>query len=270
MKTRLIALLATALLCACAPQPVRNPLAEWVTSPNHDERRPVAIVIHATEQNGVERSLNTLRTQNRGGPVSSHYLIGRNGDLYQLVSDERRAWHAGAGRWGTLTDLNSTSIGIELDNDGGAAFPPEQIDALLRLLDDLCTRLRIPRHQIIAHADMAPTRKRDPNVLFPWKTLADAGFGAWPAEDAPPAPEGFDVWLAMAAFGYPLDDPHAALRAFQRRFRGIEAALKPDAGQQPDAEDARILHALTRSLLPTTPAAHENGFEALPEKSGAL
>lgn len=268
MKTHFIALLAAVLLCACAPQPMRNPLADWVPSPNHDERRPVAIVIHATEQNGVERSLNTLRTRNRGGPVSSHYLIGRNGSLYQLVADERRAWHAGAGRWGTLTDLNSTSIGIELDNDGGAEFPPEQIDTLLRLLDDLCTRLRIPRHQIIAHADMAPTRKRDPNVLFPWRTLAAAGFGKWPAEDAPPAPEGFDAWLAMAAFGYPLDDPQAALRAFQRRFRGIEATLPPVVGQMPDAEDARILHALTRSLLPAMSATHESGFETLPAQSG--
>lgn len=248
MKARLVALLATALLCACTAQPARNPLAEWVPSPNHDERRPVLIVIHATEQNGVERSLHTLRTQNRGGPVSAHYLIGRGGSLHQLVADERRAWHAGAGRWGTITDLNSTSIGIELDNNGGADFPPAQIDTLLRLLDDLCTRLRIPRHQIIAHYDMAPMRKRDPNVLFPWKALADAGFGPWPEDDAPPAPEGFDAWLALAAFGYPLDDPQAALRAFQRRFRGIESVLPPDATQAPDAEDARILHALTRHL----------------------
>ncbi len=254
MKIRLIALLAAFLLCACAPQPVRNPLAAWVPSPNHDERRPVVIVIHATEQNGVERSLHTLRTRNRGGPVSAHYLVGRDGGLYQLVPDERRAWHAGAGRWGTITDLNSASIGIELDNDGIADFPPAQIDALLRLLDDLCTRLRIPRHQIVAHADMAPTRKRDPNVLFPWKTLAEAGFGAWPEDDAPPAPEGFDAWLALAAFGYPLDDPQAALRAFQRRFRGIEAPLPPDARQSPDAEDARILHALTRHLRPMVPS----------------
>lgn len=250
MKTRILALLITALLCACAPQQARNPLAEWVPSPNHDERRPVIIVIHATEQNSVERSLHTLRTQNRGGPVSSHYLIGRDGALYQLVADERRAWHAGAGRWGTLTDLNSTSIGIELDNDGGAAFPAAQIDTLLRLLDDLCTRLRIPRHQVIAHYEMAPTRKRDPNASFPWKTLAEAGFGRWPAADSPAAPEGFDAWLALAALGYPMDDPQAALRAFQRRFRGLEASLPPDTAQIPDAEDARILHALTQHLRP--------------------
>ncbi|MCX7563845.1 N-acetylmuramoyl-L-alanine amidase [Xanthomonadaceae bacterium XH05] len=251
MKTPCILLVLTALLCACTSQPARNPLAQWVPSPNQDERRPVIIVIHATEQDSVQRSLDTLRTQNRGGPVSSHYLAGRDGSLYQLVADERRAWHAGGGRWGAITDLNSASIGIELDNNGDADFPPAQIETLIRLLDDLCTRLRIPRHQIIAHHDMAPTRKRDPNARFPWKTLAEAGFGVWPEDDAAPAPDGFDAWLALAAFGYPMDDPQAALRAFQRRFRGIETPLQPDLPWiEPDAQDARILHALTRHLRP--------------------
>lgn len=244
-----------ALLGACVPVPTRNPMAEWVPSRNYDMRRPVIIVIHATEQDGVERSLRTLRGENSGGPVSAHYLVGRDGSLYQLVSDERRAWHAGGGRWGTITDLNSASIGIELDNNGGADFPHAQIETLLRLLDDLCTRLYIPRSQVIAHADMAPTRKRDPNARFPWKTLADAGFGIWPATDAPPAPDGFDPWLALAALGYPLDHPQAALRAFQRRFRGIETPLQADLPVlAPDAEDARILYALTRPLRPADSA----------------
>lgn len=244
---RLLPLLILFALCACAPLPARNPMAEWVPSPNEEARRPVIIVIHATEQNGVARSLHTLRTENRGGPVSAHYLVGRDGSLYQLVADERRAWHAGSGRWGTITDLNSASIGIELDNDGGADFPQAQIETLIRLLDDLCTRLSIPRSQIIAHADLAPTRKRDPNVRFPWRTLAMEGFGRWPAEDAPPAPEGFDFWLAMAAFGYSLDDPDAALRAFRRRFRGMESDPSPQ-----DAEDARILNALVQPLVRTS------------------
>ncbi|MCB1568867.1 MAG: N-acetylmuramoyl-L-alanine amidase [Xanthomonadales bacterium] len=241
------------LLLACSAAPSRNPLAQWEPSANHDARRPIAIVIHATEQGSVAQSLHTLRTANSGGPVSAHYLIGREGDLYQLVADERRAWHAGGGRWGTITDLNSASIGIELDNDGTADFPPAQIDALLRLLDDLCTRLYIPRHQIIAHADMAPTRKRDPSARFPWQQLAEAGFGLWPSPDAPAAPAGFDAWLALAAIGYPLEDPQAALRAFRRHFRGIETPL--DAALPaltPDAEDARILYALTLRLRPNS------------------
>lgn len=246
---RLLAPLALLSLAACAPLPARNPMAHWVPSPNEEPRRAVIIVLHATEQEGVPRSLHTLRTGNSGGPVSAHYLLGRDGDLYQLVADERRAWHAGGGRWGTITDLNSASIGIELDNDGSADFPPVQIERLIGLLEDLCTRLSIPRSQVIAHADLAPTRRRDPGPRFPWRALAEAGFGPWPPDDAAPAPEGFDPWLAMAAFGYSLADRDAALGAFRRRFRGIEGDASP-----PGAEDARILNALIQPLRsPSTP-----------------
>ncbi|MCL1635833.1 N-acetylmuramoyl-L-alanine amidase [Luteimonas sp. SX5] len=240
MRARSLAiLLLTALLAACFHAPPRNPMAQWVPSPNHEPRRPILIVLHATEQDGVQESLDTLRTGNSGGPVSAHYLLGRDGGLYQLVSDDLRAWHAGPGRWGTITDVNSVSIGIELDNDGESPFPPEQIAGLLRLLDDLCERHGIPRTQIVAHADFAPTRKRDPGRLFPWKQLADAGFGRWPDADAGDPPAGFDPWLALQLVGYPLDDRAATVRAFHRHFRGIETDVLDD-------EDLRILHALTR------------------------
>lgn len=232
-------LLPILLLAACAHTPPRNPLAEWVPSQNQDERRPVLVVLHFTDQDSVEQSLVTLRTRNRTGPVSAHYLIGRNGERFQLVSDTRRAWHGGAGRWGTITDINSASIGIELDNDGHSPFPDAQIDSLLVLLEDLCQRLRIPRTQIVGHSDVAPARKVDPGPLFPWKRLAEAGFGVWPGETVPPPPAGFDPWLALRAIGYSLDDPAAAVRAFHHRFRGRE-------GTELDAEDLRILHALTR------------------------
>ncbi len=235
-------LLLLAMLTACTHAPSRNPLAKWVPSPNHNARQAILIVLHATEQDSVEKSLVTLRTRNSGGRVSAHYLIGRDGDLYQLVADERRAWHAGGGRWGTITDVNSSSIGIELDNNGSDPFSPAQIATLLRLLDDLCTRLDIPRTQIIAHADMAPTRKRDPSRLFPWQQLADAGFGRWPEAVLPEAPVNFDAVQALRVLGYPMDDPAAAIRAFHRHFRGIDS----DAGTL-DADDARMLYSLTRA-----------------------
>jgi N-acetylmuramoyl-L-alanine amidase len=236
---KLLGALLLALLAACSHAPERNPLATWVPSSNYEPRRPILIVIHATEQDSVRHSLDTLRSRNSGGPVSAHYLIGRDGRRYQLVADDQRAWHAGAGHWGTITDVNSVSVGIELDNDGAAEFPPEQIDSLLVLLEDLCTRLRIPRTQIVAHSDFAPARKKDPGPLFPWKRLAEAGFGAWPAQDAPPAPAGFDPWTALRLLGYPLDDRAATVRAFHRRFRAMETDVLDD-------EDLRILHALTR------------------------
>src|SRR5690606_24218429 len=170
MNARLLVVLAAAaMLAACAHQPPRSPIAEWVPSPNYDVRRPNLIVIHATEEGSAEQALDTLRIANSGGPVSAHYLIGKDGTIYQLVADAHRAWQAGAGAWGAINELNSASIGIELDNDGETPFEPALIDSLIRLLDDLCTRLNIPRDAIIAHADLAPARKRDPGFRFPWK-----------------------------------------------------------------------------------------------------
>lgn len=244
----LIALAATLVLAACASAPQqRSPLAEWVPSPNFEPRRPVIIVLHATEEQSAEQSLVTLRTANSGGPVSSHYLVGDDGRIYQLVDDLDRAWHAGPGRWGTITDLNNASIGIEIDNDGSEPFTDAQIDALIRLLGDLTERLRIPPTQVIAHADLAPMRKRDPGAHFPWKRLHDAGFGIWPEAPLADPPEGFDPWLALRLVGYPLElDPSpghpAIVRAFHRRFRGIETDVL-------DEEDLRILHALTQFRL---------------------
>ncbi|KAB7765704.1 N-acetylmuramoyl-L-alanine amidase [Xanthomonas sp. LMG 12462] len=239
---RLLLLGTLALLGACAHAPQRNPLATWVPSPNYDARRPILIVIHYTDQHSVQQSLDTLRSHNSKGKVSAHYLIGRDGTRYQLVADQDRAWHGGAGRWGTITDINSASIGIELDNDGKTPFAPQQIDSLLVLLEDLCTRLRIPRTQVVGHEDFAPSRKVDPGPLFPWKRLAEAGFGRWPAADTPPAPPGFDPWQALALIGYPVDDRAATLRAFHHHYRGNDASAF-------DAEDLRILYALTQPLL---------------------
>lgn len=244
-------LFLASLLAACAhAPPERNPIAEWVPSPNHDTRDPIAIVIHATHQGSVAESLLTLRTRNAGGPVSAHYLVGDDGRIYQLVPDALRAWHAGGGRWGTMTDLNSASIGIELDNDGSEPFTGAQIDSLVRLLEDLVERHGIPRTAVIAHSDLAPTRKRDPGHLFPWATLAGAGFGQWPRDPLEDPPPGFDPWMALRVLGYSLDDttPHderaAVVRAFHRRFRGIDDGDDPAATL--DAEDARILYALVR------------------------
>lgn len=236
----LICLILT--LCACAPVPPRNPMATWVPSDNFGNRHPQLIVLHYTEQDSVAESLDTLRTRNSGGPVSAHYLIGRDGRIYQLVSDAKRAWHAGGGRWGTITDVNSASLGIEIDNNGVVPFPPVQIDSLIRLLTDLTTRWRIPCAQIIGHQDLAPTRKPDPGPLFPWARLAAYGFGLWPdPAPLPDPPVGFDPWMALTAVGYSLDDPQATVRAFHNHFRGM-------GGETLDDEDARILYNLVGKI----------------------
>ena len=229
------------VLAACAPVPARNPLASWVPSPHHDARRPVLIVLHFTDEASLARSLAILRSANASGPVSAHYLLGTDGHIYQLVADSERAWHAGAGRWGTITDVNSASIGIELVNDGHAPFPDEQIDSLLVLLADLTMRWRIPPTQVIGHEDLAPARKLDPGPRFPWARLAAAGYGLWPRVPLADPPPGFDPWLALAAIGYPLDDRAAAVRAFRHHFRSLE-------GEALEADDLRVLYALARQL----------------------
>lgn len=225
-------------LAACQTTAPRNPIATWVPSPNYDIRRPQLIVVHFTEQESVRQSLHTLRTRNSGGRVSAHYLVGEDGRIYQLVSDEHRAWHAGAGSWGTIHDLNSASIGIEIDNDGREPYTGAQVEALIRLLEDLTTRHRIPKTAVIGHSDLAPGRKVDPGPLFPWKRLHEAGFGIWPDPDAPPPPPGFDPVTALRLIGYPVDDLEATIRSYRMRFRGDTASVL-------DEEDLRILHALT-------------------------
>lgn len=235
------AAIALTALSACTSLPQHNPLAQWVPSHNFDERRAVVIVLHYTQQHSAKESLDTLRGENSTGPVSAHYLIGRDGRIFQLVADSRRAWHAGGGRWGTITDLNSASIGIELDNDGASPFAEAQIASLLRLLDDLTTRLMIPKTQIIGHADLAPTRREDPGPLFPWDRLAASGYGLWPRGKLRDPPHGFDAWLALAAIGYSLEDRPAAVRAFHRHFRGNDGTTLDDG-------DLRLLANLVAQL----------------------
>ena len=237
----LLVILLVLVVSACTAL-VRSPLATWRPSPNHNVRGPILVVLHFTSQHSVAESLHTLSTSNSGGPVSAHYLIGADGRIYQLVSEDRRAWHAGPGRWGTITDVNSASIGIELDNDGASPFPPAQVDALVKLLEDVTTRNGIPRRQVIGHADLAPDRKIDPGKFFPWKTLAERGFGAWPA-DAGAAPAGYDARAALACLGYPMTDEAAAIHAFHLHFRG-----RDDLPASLDAEDARVLFGLGRAV----------------------
>lgn len=235
--------LALALLAAgCASAPPHNPLAQWRGSPNFNERRAQLIVLHHTQMDSVGEALRTLQTANSQGKVSAHYLIGEDGRIYQLVAEDRRAWHAGAGSWGDVSDLNSASIGIELDNDGSEPFAEAQIHSLLRLLADLSKRLGLPRQAILAHGDLAPGRKTDPSVQFPWQRLADAGFGLWPRAAATAPPAGFDPWVALRLIGYDLRDPGAALAAFHRRFRGNEA-------REWQPGDAEALYDLQQQML---------------------
>lgn len=207
----------SAMLVACAPlQPVTSLPISRIASPNFDERRPNLVIIHHTSDKTVEEALNTLTSPER--KVSAHYLIGRDGRIVQLVEESARAWHAGKSWWGGQTDMNSASLGIELDNDGHEPFADAQIDTLLALLADIRQRYGIPAANFIGHADVAPTRKGDPGVLFPWQRLAEQGFGLWCDAPLQPAPAGFDLDMALTAIGYDPATPAASRRAFRQHF----------------------------------------------------
>lgn len=254
MKTAqiLIATLCLLLVAACTTAPPRNPLAQWHPSPNHEPRRPRLIVIHHTAMRSAEGALLVLQTRNSGGRVSAHYLIGEDGRRYQLVAEQDRAWHAGASRWAGMDDINSVSIGIELDNDGSEPFAAAQVDSLLVLLADLTDRLGIPPHLIVGHGDIAPTKKDDPSLHFPWQQLAQAGYGLWPRDVLTPPPAGFDPWAALRLVGYDLRIPDAALAAFHRHFRGRE-------DRQWLEGDAEILYDLQLQLMDMPPVPCGDG-----------
>ncbi|KAF0163850.1 MAG: N-acetylmuramoyl-L-alanine amidase [Rhodocyclaceae bacterium] len=224
-----LAVLLLAALAACAPLPPgQGRGALWQPSPNFDQRRPNFVILHQTTNDNAAKALATLTDPERR--VSAHYLIGRDGALMQLVDEAARAWHAGESWWGGLTDLNSASIGIELDNTGDEAFAEAQIVALLSLLDELRTRYSIPAANYLAHGDVAPERKVDPSRLFPWQRLAAHGFGLWCEMPPPVAPPGFDVMLGLQALGYDIAAPAAARAAFRRHFAASDAdvELAPD------------------------------------------
>jgi N-acetylmuramoyl-L-alanine amidase len=207
-------------LAACAPLPPQREYP-WQPSPNHDQRRPNFVIIHGTTNKTVAEALTTLTSPEHR--VSAHYLIGRDGTVIQLVDEAARAWHAGKSWWGGSTDLNSASIGIELDNTGDEPFAEPQIEALLALLEKLRARYRIPPANFIGHGEVAPGRKVDPSRLFPWQRLAQHGFSLWCA--APPAsvPPGFDPMLGLMAYGYDITQPDSARQAFRRHFLGSDA-----------------------------------------------
>lgn len=193
-------------------------------SPNHGPRRdgarPDMVVIHYTAMLSADAALDRLCDP--AAEVSAHYLICEQGRIWQLVEEEQRAWHAGAGRWGAVTDVNSRSIGIELANRGDHPFAAAQMDALEGLLVQIMTRWVIPPERVIGHSDMAPLRKCDPGPRFDWRRLARRGLSIWPEPEGAPPPGDFLTDAARAGFHPPegcADAQTAVLTALRLRFR---------------------------------------------------
>lgn len=208
----------SATRCAAEPAVIRHPSPNF--GPRRGDVRPDMIVLHYTAMATPEAALERLCDP--AAEVSAHYLISPKGRVWHLVEETARAWHAGAGQWGAVTDVNSRSIGIELANPGAEPFPEPQMAALEDLMAGIMARWDIAPARVIAHSDMAPARKGDPGPRFDWRRLARQGLSIWPevraGDGATPAQFARDA----ARFGYAqTEDVSDAdiLRAFRLRFR---------------------------------------------------
>lgn len=199
----------------------------WVGTTNFDLRKPNFVIIHHTAQNSCEQTLRTFTLERT--KVSAHYVICKDGTIHHMLNDYLRAWHGGIAKWGNNNDINSSSIGIEIDNNGFEPFEPKQIESLLILLGNLKSKYKIPESNFIGHGDIAPTRKNDPNINFPWALLAQKGYGVWyePNESAPL--NNLSIPYALALVGYDVKDTTAAILAFKRHFRKDSTATINEA-----------------------------------------
>lgn len=223
-------------------------------SPNTGERRkgcrPSLILLHYTGMPSAAKAIHWLAHPR--SKVSCHYVIDDTGEITQMVPEGLRAWHAGASHWAGETDINSASIGIEIQNPGHEHgypdFPAEQMQAVATLCRDIAQRRAIAPAGILAHSDVAPGRKIDPGEKFGWAWLAQNGVGHW-VEPAPPESSGrsytvndelADIAEAqelLRRYGYNIEvngrlDQWTiiVLRAFQLHFRPACADGKLDRG----------------------------------------
>jgi N-acetylmuramoyl-L-alanine amidase len=192
-----------------------------IPSTNFSERKsPIdMLVFHYTDMESTKAALSWMT--NPAAEVSSHYLIDEVGEIYQLVEEEKKAWHAGESFWQGDTNLNNYSIGIELSNPGHShgyqPFPEAQITALVTLSRDIQKRWSIPISRILGHSDIAPRRKQDPGHLFPWERLSHEGLGLWP-EKVKPTPN-LNVAESLAQIGYEITSLPQTILAFQRHYQ---------------------------------------------------
>lgn len=200
-------------------------------SPNHDARPdgvPVdMLILHYTGMRTGAEAIARLRDP--AAKVSAHYVVEEDGQVFRLVPEHRRAWHAGVSHWRGASGLNARSLGIEIVNPGHEHgyrhFPALQMAAVCDLCLEILARHPIPARNVLAHSDVAPDRKEDPGEFFDWEGLARNGVGLWPAEKGRlwPADEGTlatDPAALLAAIGYRADLPlPVLLRAFQRHWR---------------------------------------------------
>ncbi|MCC3701095.1 N-acetylmuramoyl-L-alanine amidase [Rouxiella badensis] len=257
------------LLAGCQSSSSVTPHRDYVLEKSRQaqgaDQRIRFLVIHYTAED-FHTALNTLTDEH----VSAHYLIPAqppivNGQpvAWQLVPESMRAWHAGESGWRGRTNINDTSIGIELENKGFTQrllerqfypYPALQVALVTSLSRDIVRRYQIKPQDVVAHSDIAPQRKEDPGPLFPWQQLAEKGVGAWPqawrvkaflhGRDPQQSVPMAGLLDKLARYGYPVTQDmtprqqRRVVAAFQMHFR------QRDYRGNPDAESEAIADAL--------------------------
>ena len=209
---------------------------------NFNLRKPNYIILHHTAQDDFLFTIQLFtNTQTK---VSAHYIVTRNGYIINMVNDYLRAWHAGDGAWGNNTDMNSNSIGIELDNNGFEYFTKSQIKSLLLLLKKLKTKYNIPKQNILAHSDICVERKNDPSALFPWKILSNKGFGLTANKMLQETPKNFNEKMALRIIGFKTTNYGHAVKAFKLHYMQNEIDTIVDVNTKKTIYDIYLQHEL--------------------------
>lgn len=224
-----------------AQYPVKDSVVNspyWIGTTNFNMRKPNFVIIHHTAQNSCDQTLKTFTTVR--SKVSAHYVICKDGTIHHMLNDYLRAWQAGVSKWGNATDINSVSIGIEIDNNGFEPFTDAQISSLIGLLGRLKNAYAIPTANFIGHSDIAPGRKVDPNRYFPWQKLSENGFGFWYDTTGVKVPDNFNAMEALRIIGYDIKKPEAAIYSFKLHF------VQDDSTRVINDEDKKILYDLEK------------------------
>jgi N-acetylmuramoyl-L-alanine amidase len=210
-------------------------------SPNHDTRhgQPIdMLVFHYTDMLSCDEAV--ARLQDKEAQVSAHYVVSEAGEIFQLVDEAQRAWHAGESHWRGHNNINARSVGIEICNPGHSngyvEFSVRQMKSVIKLAAEIIARHEIPTRNVVGHSDVAFLRKMDPGELFDWQSCAKQGVGLFPFEARPmPGQEfrrgdkGKDVTrlqTALSNWGYGLkldgdygEKTEQCVIAFQRHYR---------------------------------------------------
>jgi len=222
-----------------------------INSPNFDLRPPSTlidtIIIHHTKMADYISALKRLC--NPEAKVSAHYLINKQGEIFSLVPEENRAWHAGVSFWRGREKVNDFSIGIELDNNGEEEFSKELMKSLLDLCKGIIKRNPIDKFNVIGHSDVAPGRKDDPGILFDWSILAKHNIGVMPkGKLITKIPDLKTIQQLLCAYGYKIDITNQKDQQTLDVMKAFNEHFNPKAGSDWYINSQAILESLLEEM----------------------